>query len=148
MNGDFTPIRIRAEDAEDLKIISACLQDAIVPITEIGYFPEDQNFVMVVNRFRWEAADATLTRTNCAVTITGVTDVKRRAIDLGDRALLLDLLAITAATKEGTADGIDLIFAGNAAIHLTAPHWRCIVEDIGEPWPAEATPSHEIGVAG
>jgi len=85
MNGEFTPIRLRAEDAEDLKIVSACLQDAIVPITEIGWLPDDQSFVMVVNRFRWEAAGAVLTRTNCAVTVQGVTGVKRRAIDLGNR---------------------------------------------------------------
>ncbi len=131
MNGDFTPIRLRAEDAEDLKIVSACLQDAIVPITEIGYLPDDRRFVMVVNRFRWEAADDILTRINCAVTVLGVTNVKRRAIDPSNRALLLDLLAITP-----TADGINLIFAGNAAIHLTAPHWRCLIEDISDPWPA------------
>ena len=140
MSEEFTPIRLRAEDAEDLKIVSACLQDAIVPITEIGWLPETQSFVMVVNRFRWEAAGPTLTRTNCAVTIRGVTAVKRRAIDLGNRALLLDLLAVTIG-----ADGIDLIFAGNGAIHLTAPDWRCQIEDIGEPWPAEAAPRHETG---
>ena len=138
MREEFTPIRLRAEDAEDLKIVSACLQDAIVPITEIGWLPETQSFVMVVNRFRWEAAGPTLTRTNCAVTIQGVTGVRRRAIDLGNRSLLLDLLAITPG-----ADGIDLIFAGDGAIQLAAPRWRCLIEDIGEPWPAEAAPRHE-----
>ncbi len=138
MTADFTPIRLRAEDAEDLKIVSACLQDAIVPITEIGWLPENQSFVMVVNRFRWEAASPNLTRTNCAVTIRGVTGVKRRAIDLANRALLLDLLTVTPGP-----DGIDLIFAGEGAIHLTAARWRCLVEDIGEPWPAETAPRHE-----
>ncbi len=140
MTEEFSPIRLRAEDAEDLKIVSACLQDAIVPITEIGWLPESQSFVMVVNRFRWEAAGPALTRTNCAVTVRGVTAVKRRAIDLANRALLLDLLAITPGPE-----GIDLIFAGEGAIHLTAPRWRCLIEDIGEPWPAEATPRHETG---
>ncbi|MEI7608994.1 MAG: DUF2948 family protein [Rhodospirillaceae bacterium] len=138
MSEEFTPIRLRAEDAEDLKIVSACLQDAIVPITEIGWLPEDQCFVMVVNRFRWEAAGPVLTRTNCAVTIQGVTEVRRRAIDLGNRALMLDLLAITPGET-----GIDLIFAGEGAIHLAGPRWRCLIEDIGEPWPAEAAPRHD-----
>ncbi|MEI6558108.1 MAG: DUF2948 family protein [Rhodospirillaceae bacterium] len=140
MSGEFTPIRLRAEDAEDLRIVSACLQDAIVPITEIGYLPESRSFVMVVNRFRWEAAGAVLTRTHCAVSIQGVTEVKRRHIDLADRALLLDLLAITSGSE-----GLELIFAGDGVIHLSAPQWRCLIEDIGEPWPAEAAPRHETG---
>ena len=142
MSGDFTPIRLRAEDAEDLAIVSACLQDAIVPIGEIGYWPEDLNFVMVVNRFRWEAAGPVLTRTHCALTVQGVTTVRRRAIDTANRGLILDLLAINPA--EG---GIDLIFAGGGIIHLEAGRWRCFIEDIGEPWPAEMAPRHENGVA-
>ena len=140
MSGDytFTPIRLRAEDAEDLAIVSACLQDAIVPIGEIGYLPEDRTFVMVVNRFRWEAADAVLTRTHAALTVQGVTAVRRRAIDTANRGLILDLLAINPAET-----GIDLIFAGGGGIHLEAERWRCFIEDIGEPWPAEMVPRHE-----
>jgi hypothetical protein len=48
-----TPIRLRAEDDEDLKIVSACLQDAILPIGDMGFLPDEKRFVMVVNRFRW-----------------------------------------------------------------------------------------------
>ena len=135
-------LKLRAEDAEDLKIVAACLQDAIVPIVEVCYLPERSSFLMVANRFKWESAegDGPYERTHCVVTVLGVTAVRRRRVDLLDRALVLDLL--TMAPGE---DGLDLIFAGGAAIHLTAPGWRCLIEDIGEPWPAAAAPHHGNG---
>jgi len=133
-------IKLRALDAEDLKVVAACLQDAIVPIVEVAYLPDDQQFLMVVNRFKWENAGRDGVpdeRTNCVISVLGVTAVRRRGIDLLDRALVLDLLTLVPS-----ADGIDLIFAGDGAIHLTAPGWRCFVKDIGEPWPAVAVPRH------
>ncbi|MEI8393888.1 MAG: DUF2948 family protein [Rhodospirillaceae bacterium] len=135
-------MKLRAEDAEDLKVLAACLQDAILPVAEIGYLPDEHCFVMVVNRFKWESAGAggAGERTNSAVTITGVRAVRRRKLDLCDRSLVLDLLTLLP-----NEDGLDLVFAGGSAIHLTAPHWGCLLEDIGEPWPAAATPHHEVG---
>src|SRR3546814_17066585 len=50
------PFRVRAEDADDLAVVSAYLQDAVVPVAEIGYRPAEQRFVMVASRFRWEKA--------------------------------------------------------------------------------------------
>ncbi|HZU89593.1 MAG TPA: DUF2948 family protein [Stellaceae bacterium] len=47
-------LRLRAEDTDDLAVISACLQDALVPVGDIAYMPEEQSFVFVANRFRWE----------------------------------------------------------------------------------------------
>lgn len=142
MQTERRPLKLRAEDAEDLQIVAACLQDAIVPIVEVCWLPERHSFLMAVHRFRWEAADADGPgeRVACVITVTGVSGVRRRSIDLGNRGLVLNLL-----TLEPRADGLDLIFAGGAAIHLTAADWRCLIEDIGEPWPASATPAHGNG---
>ena len=49
-------LKIIARDAEDLTVVSACLQDALVPLTETRYLPQERRFIMVVNRFRWERA--------------------------------------------------------------------------------------------
>jgi hypothetical protein len=138
-------IKLRADDADDLKIIAACLQDAIVPIGEVAYLPEHQSFVMMVNRFRWELSGrepAEPQRVNCAVTVLGITGVRRRNIDLRDRALLLNLLTIQPGT-----DGLDLVFADDRAIHLASARWRCLIEDVGAPWPAGAVPRHRLGDA-
>src|SRR5213079_3395622 len=52
------PLRLRAEDAEDLAVISACLQDALVSVRDLAYDREGRTFVLVANRFRWEAREA------------------------------------------------------------------------------------------
>lgn len=51
------PVRLRARDAEDLAVIAACMQDAIIPIGDMCFEPGARRFVMVANRFRWETAD-------------------------------------------------------------------------------------------
>ena len=48
------PLRLLARGQEDLQIIAACLQDALVPLTDVLYQKREKRFVMVANRFRWE----------------------------------------------------------------------------------------------
>ena len=47
-------LKLRAEDTEDLAVISACLQDALVAVRDLAYAPEEHSFLFVANRFRWE----------------------------------------------------------------------------------------------
>lgn len=146
------PIRLRAEDEEDLKVVSACLQDAIVPIGDMGFLPDEQRFVLVVNRFKWETADrprpgpaadddhlAPYERTHCGVRIEGVSEVKVRGFDLKDRGQILEILSM-----EAVEGGVALHFAGGACIRLSGRSWRCFVEDIGEPWPTACRPNHPM----
>src|ERR1700680_3942059 len=53
-----TGVGVRAEDAEDLAVISACLQDALVSVRDLAYDRDARVFVLVANRFRWEAGGA------------------------------------------------------------------------------------------
>ena len=48
-------LRLRAEDSDDLAVISACLQDSLVPVRDLAYLPDEGRFMLVANRFRWEA---------------------------------------------------------------------------------------------
>ena len=47
-------LQLRAEDEEDLAVISSCLQDALVPLSDMQYDRAARRFVLAVNRFRWE----------------------------------------------------------------------------------------------
>ena len=49
-------LRLRAEDGEDLRVIAAYTQDALVPVTEISYLPDERRFILALNRFCWESA--------------------------------------------------------------------------------------------
>jgi hypothetical protein len=154
-------IRLLATGDDDLQIVSACLQDAILPIGEMGFLPDEERFVMVVNRFKWEAVGRAAAspgpgpvaddavgedgeplpyeRTHCAVRFEGVTAVKRRGIDLRNRGEMLELLSVVTVVG-----GVIIHFAGGGGLLLRSDAWRCTVEDLGDPWPTGNLPQHPV----
>jgi hypothetical protein len=138
-------LKLKAKDAEDIQVISAVLQDAIAPVSDMLYRAEEQNFVMVVHRLKRESGDADgkLQRICCAMNLRGVTKAQMQGIDLSQQGLILDLLAVM---PEG--DAVDFIFAGQAKIRLHLADWAMVVEDFGAPWPAQCNPCHEGAASG
>ena len=145
------PLRLRAEDADDLAVISACLQDALVSVRDLAYDREAGTFVLVANRFRWEVTEAEraeagrLERTLCAVAFGEVESVAYRGFQRSEESRILCLLAIRPdlAKSGGT---IDLDFSGSATIRLSASAIRCRVRDFGEPWRTAWHPDHPDGL--
>ena len=142
---DRSALKLRAEDTEDLAVISACLQDALVPIRDFAYIPEDRAFLFVANRFRWEnglrpaPGEVGLARSLCGITFSEVTAVSYSGFRRSEHRRILSLLAIRA---EGRA--IKLEFSGGAAIRLEVARILCHAKDIGEPWPTSWRPHHEL----
>lgn len=150
-----TPIKLRAEDSEDLLVVSACLQDAIIPIGDMCYQPADHRFVIVANRFKWEGAmdedggrrpapasddeeePYPFERTHTAVRFDNVRAVRTRGIDLKNRGQILELLSL-----EAVEEGIILHFAGGGCIRIESAGLHVVLEDMGEPWPTGSKPCH------
>ena len=138
-------LKLRAEDEDDLTIMSAQLQDALVPIADIAFLGEKQLFIMVVNRFMWEreaeptpqGGEPIFLRTNCGVHFCGVRGVRYRGLDRSDRRQVLNLLAIEAADG-----GVLLRFAGGGDVRLDCDKVDCRMQDIDEPWPTQHHPTH------
>ena len=148
------PLKLLAEDSDDLAVVSAYVQDAIVPIADIAYLSGDRQFVMVLNRFMWEAGDANgarpdgnsgsdgqdgtvYLRTHSGLQFENVMSVQTREIDLKARGTLLSLLAVREVDG-----GIELDFSGSATIRLAVSSIRCRLTDFGEPWPTSQLPTH------
>src|ERR1700759_2356224 len=51
------PLRLRAEDAEDLAVISAVVQDALISVKDLTWERAEHRFTLVANRFRWESKE-------------------------------------------------------------------------------------------
>ena len=132
------PLRLKAEDAEDLVVLASCLQDALVLVGDIAYLDDTQSFVLVANRFGWETPGPELNRVTCGVSFNGVTAVRKRGFVLGETDRILSLLTLRA--EEGA---IELIFSGGAGIRLEAPAIRVYLEDVGDTWPTQWRPHHE-----
>jgi hypothetical protein len=141
-------LRLRAEDADDLAIVSACVQDALVAVRDLTYDRAAATFTLVVNRFRWEGQSDALNgippfeRTHAALTVTGVRRVSYRGFRRKDEDRILSLLAIRAGDKPGT---IDLEFSAGAAVQIGVDGINVRVTDIGEPWPTAWQPDHAAG---
>ncbi len=142
------PLKLQAKDGEDIAVIAACLQDALVPVGDLTYLPEERRFVAVLNRFCWECAAETrdaasaYQRVLCGLCFDCVRGVRLRGVDRHDSGRLLQLLTI-----ESSDGAITLVFAGGAGFRLEVSAVRCILEDLVEPWPTQWQPSHD-GEAG
>jgi Protein of unknown function (DUF2948) len=131
-------LRLRAEDEEDLAVISAVLQDALVAVADMTYQPGEQRFVLVANRFRHECS--TGERVTTGLRIDHVSAVKRRGFTPAESDRILVLLAIRAEPG-----AILLDFAGGACIRLESGSVLCHLDDFGEPWPTRFRPRHPVG---
>jgi len=140
-------LKLRAEDADDLAVLSACLQDAIVPVRDLAYVPDQKIFIFVANRFRWESGSrpeaGERQRILCAVTFSAVAGVSYRGFRRSDEDRILALLAIRAEAESVGATAILLEFSGDAAIRLEVARIQCRAKDLGEPWPTPWHPRHD-----
>lgn len=143
-------VRLRAEDADDLEVIGAMVQDALVPLADIAWLRDENRFVLVVNRFMWERAGETVasgeseepaeaySRVHGVLSVHDVRSVQVRGIDQTDREQLLNILAVT-----GGPDHVQIEFAGSGTIRIETGSLRCYFEDLGEPWPTRWRPDHD-----
>jgi len=142
-------LKLRAEDADDLAVISACLQDALVAVRDLAFIQEDRTFLMVANRFRWERAlrrahgEAGFQRVLCGITFGAVTGVSYLGFRRSEDQRILSLLAIRPGS-DGEGDAIHLEFSGGAAIRLGIARILCLAQDLGQPWPTQWQPYHDV----
>lgn len=138
-------LRLRAFDADDLQVISAAMQDALVAIKDIGWFADEKRLVLVANRFRWEVpadADGAWSRTHSALVFHELGAVRHVDMPLGEPDRILELLSVGAEAVEPEKTTVLLRFAAYRTIRLEAPKLLCHLEDLGEPWPTRWRPEH------
>ena len=131
-------LKLRGTDAEDLSVLSLCLQDAIVHGPDISWQQDKKRFAFTTQRLCHEDKKNGLMRVNCRFWIDGVTLVQHK-IDVQQTSDMV-LLAIV---PQG-ADMLKLHFNDQKTIRLTAPGWRVYLEDFGVHWPAEPPPPHAV----
>ncbi len=136
-------LKLKAVDGADLEIISACLQDALLPVLDVRYDRAAQEFLFVANRFRWEAP-AAQERTHMAVRVRGVTSVQHKGFSLKKPGRFLSLLALTYTPTESGGE-ILLHCAGESetAVRLSVTGIDLLAEDFGDPWPCASVPHHD-----
>lgn len=135
-------LKLLALDSEDLDVISATTQDAVVRVGDMGFAKADNRFALLMNRFAWEEGGKTRQRKRAALHFDRVNDVKVAGIDTTAVDGVLELLAIRFTESDAPAGIIELAFAGGGTIRLSAECLEARLQDLGAAWAAKATPAH------
>jgi hypothetical protein len=143
----MTDLKLIALDAEDLAVLSAHLQDAVVRGTDMTYLKAEKRFAALANRFDWEAnlaseGEATHRR-RCGIRFERVLGAKVSGFRPGESDAVLSLLAISFDETNAPGGVLTLTFAGNAAIRLDVECVEGELKDLGSAWESAHRPDHE-----
>lgn len=141
-------LKLAALDQEDLQVLSAHLQDAVLTVADIRYLPKEKKAVFILNRFVWDKEADRRTkeheRRRSALAIAQVTGMKVQNIRQEAKGMVLELLAVTFETGEDPSGTIQLAFAGGASIALDVECIEAQLSDLGAAWSTPNLPQHDL----
>jgi Protein of unknown function (DUF2948) len=142
-------LKLVALDKDDIEVVSAHVQDAVVAVGDILWQPQDHRFVMSLNRFDWMSAvdpqpdaKADYRRCRTALRFERVLSCKCRNLDQADRNARLNLLAVEFNESDAPAGVVQLIFSGGGVIRLDVECLEAELADLGEVTVAAICPDH------
>ena len=131
-------LHLLAEDAHDLQIISAALQDAIMRPVDIRWEKTARRLTMVLSRFCWECGG---TRVAAALQFGDVETVKSRRLPRAPESAL-ELLAMDFMPTEAPGGRIIMMFAGGGDLRIDVECLDAVLTDLSERWPTRLEPEH------
>ena len=141
-------LKLLGKNQEDLKIISAYLQDSILIVKDMVFLKQNRTFVMIVNRFMWEDVEKGVFRQNkrvrCAVKFEEVIKVESKNINQKNRNKPLECLAIKCGSTFDETYKIKIFFAGDSIITIISEVIEVALHDLGKPWNVKHIPTHKI----
>jgi hypothetical protein len=134
-------VRLAAEDSEDLTILSAQMQDALVRAADMRYLRKKRQFVLVANRFAWDAQPKQ-ERRRCGLSINSVLSAKQLGFSAVEPNTILALLSVTYHPEGEVGGHVLLTFSDGPSIRLTVECLDVQMADMGGGWPSQSTPQH------
>lgn len=148
MSDIATPLKLCAVDEEDLAVLSAYVQDAVLKVGDMVYLPQENRFAVAMNRFIWEkAADGkrrAYERRRSVLTFDRVQAVRSSHIDRERPDAVVELLAVSFETSDTPGGKVTLIFAGGGAVQLDVEVIEARLADLGAAWATSAKPEHDL----
>jgi hypothetical protein len=149
-DADPTPLALMASDAEDLAVIAALVQDAVLPVAEIAYDARQRRLALLLNRFRWEDAEAArrgnrpYERVRALLLVGDAQRVQSDGIDRKDGSVILELLGLEWRPGDDGAGRLLLQFAGDGTLAVDAECLNVELRDVTRPYlaPSGSLPRH------
>ena len=140
-------LKLIARTVEDLRVVSAHLQDAIVNVNDIANLKKNKILLIQLNRFMWEDVEKGLLRKNKRIRtilkFENVIKVKSRNINLARKDKFLDFLTIETNQMTDNNYEMKILFAGDSILKVTAEVIEVTLDDQGEAWDTKNKPKHK-----
>jgi len=138
-------LKFVALDGDDLAVVSAHLQDAVLKVSDVIYRPQEKRLVIALNRFDWESAQGDrpeYRRRRAALRFERVLSCKCRHVKQDGQDGILNLLAVEFAPTDAPSGVVTLTFSGDAALRLEVECLEAELADLGPAWSTSACPMH------
>jgi hypothetical protein len=139
---DGKPLRLLAQDADDLAVISAALQDAVTRIADIHWDRSARQLTVAFNRFRWEAPGDQAERVRSGLQLGDVLDVKARKLRRDASDAVVELLALNFEPGEPPGGLVVFAFAAGGDLAARVECIDAVLADLSPPWRAPRKPEH------
>lgn len=149
-DGDEAPLRLVAQAPDDVPVISALVQDAVFPATEMRFDAKRRQFALLVNRFRWEDRGRAerqgrpYERVQSMLVVNDALSVASSGIDRGDAEMVLSLLSLDFAPGADGVGTLTMTLAGDGAIRVDVECLDLVLRDVTRPYvaPSGKAPAH------
>lgn len=134
------PLRLLAQDPDDLAVISAAMQDAVAKVGDISFEPKAQRLTVAFNRYCWEKDGGE--RVRSALQLGGVLGVQARKIRHAPRDAVVEVLAVTFEPGEAPGGLVTIRCAGGGDLRARVECVDAVLSDLSQPWSTPRTPKH------
>lgn len=139
---DVPALKLLAQDADDLAVVSAALQDAVAKIGDIRWDAQGRTLTLACNRFRWESGAKKGERIRSALQLGDVTGVQARKLRRDAKGAVVELLSVAFEPGEAPGGAVLLTFAGGGDLKVSVDCLDVILADVSEPWSTPRKPGH------
>ena len=148
MTGDDR-LRLIALDADDLAVLSAYVQDAVLKVGDMSWMRREKRFILAMNRFAWDALGGSrrkrdYQRRRAALHFARVESIRSVGIDRAVPETVLELLAVRFEPREEPSGDVLLDFAGGATVRLSVECLEVQLTDLGPTWSTAHVPRHVL----
>ena len=141
-------LKLIAKTEEDIKVVSAHLQDSILSVTDIANLKKNKIFLMQLNRFMWEDVEKGVFRKNkrirTVLKFENVLKVFSKNINQKKKDNFLDFLAIETIKMPDNNYEMKITFAGDSIIRIITEVIEVTLDDQGEAWDTKNKPKHQV----
>ena len=140
-------LKLIARTEEDLRVVSAHLQDSIANVSDIASLEKNKIFLMQLNRFMWEDVEKGVFRKNkrirTVLKFENVIKVLSKNINQSKKDKFLDFLTIETNQMPDNNYEMKIVFAGDSIIKVISEVIEVTLDDQGDAWDTKNMPKHK-----